>query len=224
MKTDDPRLEESRKKLFERVQKINDLMLTVLKNHLILEQLVNEFLDASGKMDEDLTFAKKATLCEELRPAEIDPPIWKVIAAANRLRNKIAHTLDQAQIQAKMDELRATYLAALTPTQAKGVEKLDDARIVDEAARIPRFVGRLSTSASSYHDPSLAAFITNIVESDFRYTQDCIISTSGYDFREGQRWWCWHRRNTTQLLTGRAKMAGQVNKQEDRHVEGSKRK
>src|SRR4029450_4732622 len=75
--------------------------------------------------------------------------------------------------------------------------------------------------ASSHHDPSLAAFITNIVESDFRYTQDRIISTSGYDFRKGQRWWCWHRRNTTQLLTGRARMAGQVNKQEDRHVEGS---
>jgi hypothetical protein len=29
---------------------------------------------------------------------------------------------------------------------------------------------------------------------------------------------------TTQLLNGRARMAGQVNKQEDRHVEGSKRK
>jgi hypothetical protein len=28
----------------------------------------------------------------------------------------------------------------------------------------------------------------------------------------------------TQLLTGRARMAGQVNKQEDRHVEDSKRK
>src|SRR4029077_5046055 len=60
---------------------------------------------------------------------------------------------------------------------------------IDPWARIPRFIGRLSTSASSHHGPSLAAFITNIVESDFRYTQDCIISTSGYDFREGQRWW-----------------------------------
>jgi hypothetical protein len=60
--------------------------------------------------------------------------------------------------------------------------------------------------------------------SPFPSWPDCIISTSGYDFRKGQRWWCWHRRNTTQLLTGRARMAGQVNKQEDRHVEGSKRK
>src|SRR2546430_6419043 len=28
-------------------------------------------------------------------------------------------------------------------------------------------------AAGAAHDPSLAAFITNIVESDFRYTQDC---------------------------------------------------
>jgi hypothetical protein len=111
-------------------------MLTVLKNHLILEQFMDEFLDASGKEHEDLTFAKKQELCEELRPAEIDPPIWKVMTAANSLRNKIAHTLDQAQIQAKMDELRAAYLAALTPEQAKGVEKLDDARIAANACEL----------------------------------------------------------------------------------------
>ena len=33
------------------------------------------------------------------------------------------------------------------------------------------FPARLSTSASSHHDLSLAAFITNIAEFDFRYTQ-----------------------------------------------------
>ena len=32
------------------------------------------------------------------------------------------------------------------------------------------FPARLSTSVSSDHDLSLAAFITNIAESDFRYT------------------------------------------------------
>jgi len=38
VKTDDPRLEESRNKLLDRVQKINDLKLTVLKNHLMVEE------------------------------------------------------------------------------------------------------------------------------------------------------------------------------------------
>jgi hypothetical protein len=133
VKTDDPRLEESRKKLLERVQKINDLILTVLKNHLVVEQFMNEFLDSSGKKHDDLTFAKKAMQCEELNPAEIDTPIWTVLDAANKLRNKIAHTLDQTQIRRKMDKLRAAYLAALTPTQAKGAEELDDILIAANA-------------------------------------------------------------------------------------------
>jgi hypothetical protein len=34
---------------------------------------------------------------------------------------------------------------------------------------------------------------------------------------------CWHRRNTTQLLTGRARIAGS-SEETGRHVEGSKRK
>jgi hypothetical protein len=35
-----------------------------------------------------------------------------------------------------MDAVRAAYLAALTPTQAKGVEKLDDARIAPNACEL----------------------------------------------------------------------------------------
>jgi len=46
-----------------------------------------------------------------------------------------------------------------------------DREFIDLWTRIPRFIGRLSTSASSHHDLSLAAFIANIAESDFRYTQ-----------------------------------------------------
>jgi hypothetical protein len=133
MKTDDPRLEENRKKLVEHTQKINELKVTVIKSHLILEQFINEFLDASGKKHAGLKFAEKAKLCQELNPAGIDPPIWTIVTAANTLRNKVAHTLDQAQIQPQMDQLRAAYLAALTPTQAKEVETLDDVSIASSA-------------------------------------------------------------------------------------------
>jgi hypothetical protein len=44
----------------------------------------------------------------------------------NQLRNKIAHTLDQAKIKLKMDELRAACLAALSPEQRNTAENLDD--------------------------------------------------------------------------------------------------
>src|SRR2546425_4309137 len=49
-----------------------------------------------------------------------------------------------------------------------------DREFIDLWTRIPRFIGRLSTSASSHHDLSLAAFITNIAGSDFRYTQGLV--------------------------------------------------
>jgi ABC-type uncharacterized transport system substrate-binding protein len=42
---------------------------------------------------------------------------------------------------------------------------------IARSTRMPHFPARLSTSASSHHDLSLAGFITNIAESDFRYTQ-----------------------------------------------------
>jgi hypothetical protein len=45
-----------------------------------------------------------------------------------------------------------------------------------------RFPARLRTSASSHHDLSLAAFITNIPESDFRYTHARVNSGSSSIF------------------------------------------
>jgi hypothetical protein len=129
MKSDDPRLEKSRKELLERIKKIDELMLIVLKNHIGLEQFLSEFLDASGKTPEDLTFYEKVQESEGLNPPEVDPAIWEVLYAANELRNKIAHTFDQAKIKTKMDALRAAYLAALTPTQAEASNTLDDAKI-----------------------------------------------------------------------------------------------
>jgi hypothetical protein len=42
---------------------------------------------------------------------------------------------------------------------------------IAHSTRMLHFPARLSTSASSHHDVCLVAFITNIAESDFRYTQ-----------------------------------------------------
>jgi hypothetical protein len=136
VKTDDPRLKESRKKAVERIQKIDEMMLTVLKNHLVVEQFMNDFLDVSGKKHDKLSFAEKARLCEELKPAEIETAIWTVLTATNRLRNKIAHTLDQLEIQYETSTLRTDFLAALTSEQAEAMKELDNVRIAGEAFQL----------------------------------------------------------------------------------------
>jgi hypothetical protein len=124
----DPRLEKSRQEAIERVNRVNEFLLTVLKNHLVAEQFIDEFLIASGKRAKG-SFADKAQHCQNLKPPEVDPPVWKMLSHANQLRNKIAHTLDEAEIKLKMDELRAAYLATLSPEQQKAAENLDDAKI-----------------------------------------------------------------------------------------------
>lgn len=132
MKTDDPRLEKSRKEVIERVSRVNAMTLTVLMNHLVVEQFMDEFLTAFGEKANG-SFADKALHCQNLKPPEIDPPIWNVLTAANQLRNKIAHTLDQAEIKTTVDEVRAAYLAALSDQQRPYSEKLDDVHIADAA-------------------------------------------------------------------------------------------
>jgi hypothetical protein len=57
---------------------------------------------------------------------------------------------------------------------------------------MPHSIGRLSASASSHPSLSLAAFITNIAESDFRYTQPL------------------RRRATRAIFFGRGRFVGQV--------------
>lgn len=86
-------------------------------------------MEASGKAPGDLSFFEKVAESEELNPSEVDKAVWEVLYAANKLRNKIAHTFDQAKIKTKMDALRAAYLAALTPTQAETSKTLDDPKI-----------------------------------------------------------------------------------------------
>jgi hypothetical protein len=127
MKADDPKLRANLQELFERRQQINELILTVLQNHIVVEQFINEFLAVAGRSKRG-TFQGKVDKCQLLNPPEIDAQIWQVLKAANELRNKIAHTFDQTKIYAKLAELRKAYHAALTPEQAKHAESLDDTK------------------------------------------------------------------------------------------------
>jgi uncharacterized protein YutE (UPF0331/DUF86 family) len=124
MRTDDPRLEESRKKIIERNERMDALTLSVLRSHLLAEQCMNDLILASGvkrKWIKEATFADKMEKCRLIAKEEQDDPLWDVLKKANILRNTIAHTLDADKIDVRMEELKATYLATLAPSQAEGI-------------------------------------------------------------------------------------------------------
>ena len=77
MKTDDPRLESSRKTILERVERYNALVLAVIKGHLAIDQAMDEFIAASVSNpqyiteDNRLMFAAKATFVYHCHTASI---------------------------------------------------------------------------------------------------------------------------------------------------------
>lgn len=129
MKADDPKLEQSRKQAHERLQRINDMMLTVLKNHIMVEQFLNDFLAAS-KRSRKHSFAGKIDIAERLEPKEIDGPVWQLLRDCNKLRNQIAHQFDESKAHACIAAVRKSYQAALTPRQAEAVKELNDIQMV----------------------------------------------------------------------------------------------
>ena len=136
MKTDDPRLEESRKKMIERVEKMNALTIAVLRAHLLAEQCMNDFILSGGvkrKWLKKATFDEKVQKCKAIAVREKDDALWGVLKSANILRNTIAHTLDADKIEQRMKELKDTYLAVLTPQQAQGLAEQPDDYVAQSA-------------------------------------------------------------------------------------------
>jgi hypothetical protein len=134
MKADDPRLIESLERWTERVAKLDDMILMVLKNHIAVEQSMGEFLEAHGKQSDNLTFADKIKACKARNPPEMEKAAWDLLKEANRLRNTIAHKFDEEEIAAQMDVVRNAYCTA-TPWQAESIKGMTDTQMAMSASR-----------------------------------------------------------------------------------------
>jgi hypothetical protein len=137
MKTDDERLEKTRTEMFERVERIDALTLAVIKGHLLIEQTMDAFLEASlphpGYILGRLMFANKSYLCRSMSFDESGDKAWIVLSAVNALRNDIVHEMDPGDIKKGMDSLRTIFLGILTPEQAKGLKGQPDQYIAQSA-------------------------------------------------------------------------------------------
>lgn len=133
MKTDDPRLIESRKLLTERIAKYDERILTVLKNHLAAEQPLNDLLAAASRRWKRRTFAGKIDVAKELFLPELSEELWNVLKAGNGLRNAVAHGHEEGTVAARMTDLRKAFLASVSPEQRKGIEEMTDTQMVMSA-------------------------------------------------------------------------------------------
>jgi hypothetical protein len=138
VRTDDPRLEAARKAMAERVEKFNALMLATIKGHLLIEQTINEFLEASLSNATHISgarfgFANKTRLCRAVSFDQSEDQLWTIIGCINGLRNAIAHGDSEDKIAKALRTLKSELLAYLTPEQAAGLKEQPDDRIVEAA-------------------------------------------------------------------------------------------
>jgi hypothetical protein len=159
MKTDDPRLEQARKDMRERIDKMDKLTLATLRSHLVAEQCMNDYIVASGGKRKWLRkkgFSDKMQKCRMLAKEEGKDPLWGVLEAANQLRNTIAHSLSADKIAERMAKLKEKFLACLTERQVADLKDQPDDFVAESACIIcAGFIAMLKVRAGE--KPSEAA-------------------------------------------------------------------
>jgi hypothetical protein len=139
----------------ERRKKIVDLKLAVLEGHLVMEESLNGFLEASlfnsAELNlERVNFHTKGNFAVSLAANRARDEMWAVLWAINQLRNKVAHKIDSEEIDEKMAYLRKVYIAALEPRPAEHAKTLGDKDLVDQACGVcTGFLGQLASEAKT---------------------------------------------------------------------------
>jgi hypothetical protein len=132
MKSDDPRLLEARKSAEERVNRMDDLTLYVIKGQWAIEQAVTQFLLDTGGGDLR-GFCKRGKRCADTLKDPEGKQAMQVMWAAYSLRNELAHSRSEEQINAKMVKLRNEYMQYLSPEQAEGLKDVSDEIVAYQA-------------------------------------------------------------------------------------------
>jgi hypothetical protein len=133
MEIDDPRLVQAREKMSERIEKYNERMLTVIKNHLAVEQSLNDLLAAASRRWKRRTFRGKVDVAKSLLLQELHDHVWPVLEAGNDLRNAVAHGDKYGKVEERLVDFRKAYLSVLSPQQRKGVEEMNEVQLVTSA-------------------------------------------------------------------------------------------
>lgn len=129
MKFDDPEFQQRIAEARQRAENMNALTLSILRNHLEAEQIMNDYVTTNGVSKRKLRrmkFSDKMERCKLFAKGEENEAWWGILNAANSLRNTIAHNLDADKIDRRMADLKEKYLATMTSENAAAIENEPD--------------------------------------------------------------------------------------------------
>lgn len=142
-------LEELRQRFEEHLRYVDEVVLVVLKGHLIIEEMLDsiiskfvfnpEFLEAAN-----LRFAQKVSVARSISLDEHNNEMWQLAVTLNTLRNELAHSLTSSKRAAKTEAVIELYfrLAADIP---KSEELRGQPEHIVISSAIAFFLGFLSS-------------------------------------------------------------------------------
>lgn len=128
--------EEAHERFKKEAERINNMILTVVKAQIIVERSMIALLEAYGRDPKRFMFtAPKITECKEkIDPPEVGQPMWELFSLCTHVRNELVHSLDTNLFKKKCDKVREAYLTlAESEARKKTIREYDDTQLVTNA-------------------------------------------------------------------------------------------
>jgi hypothetical protein len=127
--------EEAHKRFKADLERIDNMILTVVKAQIMVERFMIELLEAHGKDPKHSFFtAQKITECKKIDPPEVGQTMWELLSLCSYVRNELVHSLDNEQLKAKANAVREAYLAVTeNERQRQGIRDMTDTQMVTSA-------------------------------------------------------------------------------------------
>ncbi|MEY9459713.1 hypothetical protein ABH973_000126 [Bradyrhizobium ottawaense] len=126
---------EAHERFTEKVKRTDEMILGVVKAQITVERFMIELLEAYGKDPKRYFFTSdKIKECKRLDPAEVGQPMWQLLTLCSWVRNELAHSLDDKEIQIRCDAAREAYLALTeNELQKQSIRDMNDTQMVTSA-------------------------------------------------------------------------------------------
>lgn len=125
-----PELQETLQRIGAHLHFADDIVLVVLKGHLLIEEALTtiirkfvphgEFIGEAG-----LRFYQKVQIARALSLDEHENEMWGLVLGLNKVRNDMAHALEHPKVENHIRDLRNKYFAAFADSERIQNDKND---------------------------------------------------------------------------------------------------
>ena len=127
--------EAAHKKFKEDLERLDNMILMLLKNQIIVERFMIAFLEAHGKDPKHFFYTSaKIKGCSDIDPPEVGKAHWELLTLCSYVRNELAHSLDNDKLKAAINAVRDAYLAVTdSEVQKKSIRDMNPTQMVTNA-------------------------------------------------------------------------------------------